>query len=82
MSVIKIIGLASKTTTDLRPLNHEYSENLLKWLRKNAITIASSCDGEGVCKKCTIQNDWLTCKLTLEEFFERQPDGKIFITYL
>lgn len=82
MPVIKIIGLASQTTKELHPSSHELSENLLKWLRKNEITIASSCDGEGVCKKCTIQNDWLSCKLTLKEFFERQSDGKIFVTYL
>ncbi len=82
MSVITIVGEASKTTRELPFRAFELSENLLKWLRKNGVTIASSCDGEGVCKKCSIQNDWLSCKLTLKEFLERQQDGKIFVSYL
>lgn len=55
---------------------------MLQWLRKNNVTIASSCDGEGVCKKCKIQNDWLTCELSVEEFLKRQPDGMIKVSYL
>lgn len=55
---------------------------MLHFLRSHGITIASSCDGEGVCKKCGIQNGWLTCELTLEEFLKRQPDGIIEVDYL
>jgi ferredoxin len=80
--VIEIMGLASGTSKILPYSGNELDENLLKWLRKNEITIASSCDGEGVCKKCVIQNDWATCELTLKTFLERQPDGKIFVSYL
>jgi hypothetical protein len=79
---ITIVGTASgrKQFLELSPL--EMSDNLMDWLRKKNITIASSCDGEGVCKKCVIQNDWLTCQLTLEEFLQRQPDGLVFVSYL
>ncbi len=80
--MIEIIGLASKTQKKLDVSPRDMDANLLKWLRAQGVTIASSCDGEGVCKKCVIQNDWLTCKLTLKEFLERQPDGKIFVGYL
>lgn len=82
MRMIEIVGLASKTHKNLDVAPGELDMNLLKWLRERGVTIASSCDGEGVCKKCVIQNDWLTCKLTLKEFLERQPDGKIFVGYL
>lgn len=82
MSVIHIHGLASGTVKDIHFSEEELSQNLLKWLRSKDITIASSCDGEGICKKCVIQNGWLTCEMTLESFLKRQPDGKIFVSYL
>lgn len=82
MPVIEIVGKASGTSKLLPYSSDELNENLLKWLRKKGITIASSCDGEGVCKKCVIQNDWTSCELTLKTFLERQQDGKIFVSYL
>jgi hypothetical protein len=82
MSVIEVVGLASKTSRLLNFVDSELEVDLLTWLRSKGVTIASSCDGEGVCKKCHIQEGWLTCELTLKEFLERQPDGKIFVGYL
>ena len=82
MPVIEIIGLASKTSQFFTIEEKDLETTLLQWLRSKEITIASSCDGEGVCKKCAIQNGWLTCELTLKIFLERQSDGKIFIGYL
>lgn len=82
MSVIEIIGLASGRTTLLEYSDSELNENLMDWLRKNKITIASSCDGKGVCKKCHIQNGWLSCELTLTGLIEKSPERKIFIGYL
>jgi hypothetical protein len=29
-----------------------------------------------------IQNGWLSCELTLEEFLQRSPDGIIEVSYL
>jgi Na+-transporting NADH:ubiquinone oxidoreductase subunit NqrF len=82
MSVIQIMGLASNSSSEIHYRDLDLDKNLLRFLREKGITIASSCDGEGVCKKCSIQNDWLTCKLTLKTFLERQNDGKIFVSYL
>lgn len=82
MSIIEVRGLASGRSTFLNFKENEKNENMLQWLRKNNVTIASSCDGEGVCKKCKIQNDWLTCELSVEEFLKRQPDGMIKVSYL
>lgn len=82
MPVIEVKGLASKTSRFLEASESDLDTDLLTWLRANKVTIASSCDGEGVCKKCNIQNGWLTCELTLKEFLERQPDGKIEVGYL
>jgi len=82
MSVIQIMGIASNSSSEIHYRDLDLDKNLLRFLREKGITIASSCDGEGVCKKCSIQNDWLTCKLTLKTFLERQNDGKIFVSYL
>lgn len=82
MPIIEVNGLASGRKYELTVTPEDMQENLLKWLRSKEITIASSCDGKGVCKKCDIQNGWLTCELTLESFLKRQPDGKIFVGYL
>jgi Na+-transporting NADH:ubiquinone oxidoreductase subunit NqrF len=79
---LEVIGLASKTSKKLEYSDSDIDKDLLNWLRSKGITVASSCDGEGVCKKCGIQNGWMTCELTLKSFLERQPDGKIFIDYL
>lgn len=82
MPVIEIRGLASQTSRFLPYQEEDLDIILLEWLRSQGVTIASSCDGEGVCKKCDIQNGWLTCELTLRSFLERQPDGRIQIGYL
>lgn len=82
MPVITIKGLASGRETKLSFHSSEKDENLLKWLRKKGITIASSCDGDGVCKKCVIQNGWLSCEFTLETFLEKVPGGIVEVGYL
>jgi Na+-transporting NADH:ubiquinone oxidoreductase subunit NqrF len=79
---IEIKGKASGRSTFITYEDQDLKENLLIFLRKKGITIASSCDGEGVCKKCVIQNDWPTCMMTLEEFFQRQPNKQIIVDYL
>ena len=79
---ITIYGQASGKSIFLKYDSEDLSMTLLEFLTKNGITIASSCNGQGVCKKCLIQNDWLTCELTLQEFMGRQSDGKILISYL
>ncbi len=83
MRSIEVHGKASQKLVKAIPYSDEdLQTDLLTWLRGHGITIASSCDGEGICKKCVIQNDWLTCELTLKEFLQRQPDQKIYVSYL
>jgi Na+-transporting NADH:ubiquinone oxidoreductase subunit NqrF len=80
--VITVRGLASGRRTTIAYATTDLRTDLLTFLRGKGVTIASSCDGEGVCKKCGIQNGWLTCELTLEEFLQREPDGEIRVAYL
>ena len=79
---IEIKGKASGRSEFISYKDLDLTDVLLTFLRKKGITIASSCDGEGVCKKCVIQNDWLTCEMTLKEFLQRQPNGQITVGYL
>jgi Na+-transporting NADH:ubiquinone oxidoreductase subunit NqrF len=79
---VEIKGLASGRSTFISYDDSDLSDTLLDFLMKKDITIASSCGGEGVCRKCIIQNEWLTCTLTLKEFLQRQEDGKILVGYL
>lgn len=79
---VTVIGLASGNSWPFSFEDKDQDKDLLTLLRSKNITIASSCDGEGVCKKCVIQNEWLTCKMTLKEFLQRQRDGKIYLSYL
>jgi len=79
---IEVKGSASGRSVFISYQEQDLNEILLNFLRHKGITIASSCDGEGVCKKFDIQNGWLTCEMTLEEFLQRQPDKKIIVSYL
>lgn len=79
---VEVKGLASGRSVFISYTPEDLGQNLLTFLRNKGITIASSCDGERVCKKCVIQNDWLTCEMTLEEFLQRQTNGQILVGYL
>jgi len=79
---IEVVGKASGRSTFIQYSATDLSRILMVFLRENGITIASSCAGEGVCKKCSIQEEWLSCMMTLEEFLQRQSDGKVFVGYL
>lgn len=79
---IEIKGLASGQSLFINFNEEDLQQNLLIFLRSKGVTIASSCDGNGVCRKCMIQNDWLTCEMTLKEFLQRQNDKRITINYL
>lgn len=80
--MIEVRGLASGTSVYFNLSSEEMDENLLWWLRSKGLTIASSCGGEGVCKKCVIQNDWMTCMMTVRSFLNSAPDGVIEVSYL
>jgi Na+-transporting NADH:ubiquinone oxidoreductase subunit NqrF len=80
--LIEVRGLASGTSRFLQYSTIDLDRNLLYWLRANGITIASSCDGEGVCKKCVIQSDWMTCMMTVKDFIERERRAVVEVNYL
>lgn len=82
MQIITIFGKASQRSQFFEVKETEQGENLLQWLRHKGVTMASSCDGKGVCRKCVIQQDLATCEMTVRSFLDLFPDGIIFVDYL
>ncbi|WP_408096748.1 hypothetical protein ACJVC5_17060 [Peredibacter sp. HCB2-198] len=82
MQIITIVGKASGREQKLEVSEVDHTQNLLFWLRDRGITIASSCDGDGVCKRCNIQHGWLTCQMTVGEFLIQEPSGRVEVGYL
>lgn len=85
MKRIFIKALASGQTIPLPPLSSaEWDLTLLSYLRLQQIPIASSCNGEGVCKKCTVNevegNSLLSCQVTLRELFSHTSTDSLIIS--
>lgn len=87
---IEIFGRASnRIIKTLDPIDQiqftQYS--LMTYLQSVGIPIASSCSGDGVCKKCIVtigqENQILSCQLTLKEYLNDKDFDKIItINYL
>lgn len=65
---INLIGKSSGKKTRIDYCNDQLAQILMDFLRSNSIPIASSCRGEGICKKCKVNSEILSCQLTLAEF--------------
>lgn len=58
---------------------------LMKLLLDNGIPVASSCNGDGVCLKCTLTvNDEkiLSCQYDIENIFKDQDSVTVTFSYL
>lgn len=81
-----IIGLASNRIYKVIEFTQEdLPTNLMEFLRNKGIPIASSCLGQELCKKCIINNNLLSCSLTLEAFTQlSRPNStyEIKVSYL
>lgn len=74
--IIKTFELENKDIDD---------ESLLQFLMKHKIPIASSCLGEGICKKCVVTNHdkkLLACTLSLSELFSTSDSETLSFSYL
>ena len=80
-ALITVRGLASGTVVASFAVQSPY-DNLMDFLRAQGVTIASSCGGEGVCRKCVINGDLISCQFNVEQFLERFPDGVVTVSYL
>lgn len=82
MQLITLIGQASKKTWNIHiedPL--ELKMTVLEFLRNKNYPVASSCDGEKVCKLCTINDNLLACNILVKDIITKY-NSKITISYL
>ncbi len=85
---INIFGGASQKiiktiliTEELKNL-HQYS-SLMTFLHSEGITVASSCSGAGVCRKCIVNESELSCQISFHDFINyKNHDIIIEISYL
>lgn len=69
---IKILGKASQTTSLLEIEPEHFQLSLMDYLNLKGFAIASSCSGVGVCKKCIVNEDLVSCQITLQEVIEQK----------
>ncbi|MCP4913998.1 MAG: 2Fe-2S iron-sulfur cluster binding domain-containing protein [Oligoflexia bacterium] len=84
MYKITIIGEASGKEVKTFIFNELPSSeiSLMDYLIQENIPIASSCYGEGVCRKCATSHDLLTCQINLSDLFSQNNDVKLVFSYL
>lgn len=71
-------------TFDL-PLDELSDDTILQFLMNQKIPIASSCLGEGICKKCVVTNrdkKLLACTVSLSELFSNSDVETLCFSYL
>jgi hypothetical protein len=74
---LTVQGLASQKESSLIVTVDDLTLSLIDFLIKNQIPVASSCSGEGICKKCVINEEILSCQITVKEFLLKKINVKI-----
>lgn len=87
MQSIEVIGLASGKIIKTFIINDKLWDNLqdislMEFLHTKNVPVASSCHGEGICQKCVVNNDLLSCQISLKKFLKQSANQKIYISYL
>lgn len=68
---LTIYGEASQSI--VKNINYndpDLAKDLLSFLREAEIPIASSCSGSGICKLCNINDNIISCEITLKDFIK------------
>lgn len=77
VATLKVIGTASQRETILKPTAQDLKLTLMNYLIQEGFTIASSCSGEGACKKCVVNEDLISCQITVGEVLRKYHEIKI-----
>ena len=80
---LRVFGKASNRIVAVITFNESVDGDkiLMNYLINNNITVASSCKGEGKCRKCLINNDVLSCQISILNFV-KIFGNTIIINYL
>ncbi len=87
MKELVLFGLASQKIIQTISIPNETVNNtsLLTFLMEKHVPIASSCLGEGICKKCVVlinEEKVLACKITLIDIFAQTDVQTLKFSYL
>ncbi len=85
MPEIIVQGVASGkeiARLEVNPNGAEATLSLMEYLRSKKIPIASSCYGDGVCKRCKINGELLSCTITVEQFLDHPDFPTIKVDYI
>ena len=84
MKSLIIFGIASnRKIKELEiPISISDGLSLMDFLTGNNITIASSCGGVGACSKCIINQNILSCQISLKDFLALENNLIVEIAYL
>jgi hypothetical protein len=75
---IKLMGQASGKNTKFEKIqDDERNLSLMDYLRKQNIPIASACYGEGVCKKCIVNDELLSCQIKVKDCLKSLPRDQV-----
>jgi ferredoxin len=77
---IILLGKASLREYELEVTADDLALTVLEFLQKHQFPIASSCSGEGICRKCIINQNILSCMEKVSEWLKRNK--KIEVSYL
>lgn len=84
--ILKVFGNASgREIREFSISESDLKENLMSFLIKNNISIASSCSGVGSCQKCRVflnEIEVLSCQKSLRCLFSNDKIITIVINYL
>jgi Na+-transporting NADH:ubiquinone oxidoreductase subunit NqrF len=78
---INVKGLSSLTTKKLTVSESDKSTTLMSFLQENSVPIASSCRGEAVCQSCIVNNNVLSCTITVADFLDKYGND-VLIDYI
>tara|TARA_R110000868_G_scaffold127493_3_gene335191 strand:- start:7895 stop:8167 length:273 start_codon:yes stop_codon:yes gene_type:complete len=85
LKTIKVFGGASQKLVNELVVDEQSMElTLMEFLRHMKIPVASSCYGEGVCRKCSVkvgETEVLSCMMTIKHFLNNH-EPVVLISYL
>ena len=84
ISLIDIYGSASKKLLIRRELSiQDLNISLMSFLQNLGLPIASSCQGDGICRLCVVNEKVISCKTSVRELpVDENGVRKVSIGYL
>ncbi len=73
---VRVFGRASQKIVGDFPIK-DPNEILMFFLMRHGLPIASSCAGDGVCKRCAVNGDILSCQTRVGDWTDENEQVEI-----